>query len=157
MINIIFHYNNETCCCTIILHAYARTMRTLTYPSNSPFITATKYAIFIHYVHLLCFAYMFRCYIIRENLCALYLKTRDVTHLLSVVTTKVVANYKMYNFSFTEVAIFIQWLKSQVLQCWAVYLNLKNLLLKLNVCRQSSRIGCQFCGLCKFVDWMHWT
>jgi len=39
------------------------------------------------------------------------LKTRDVTQRLSVITKKVV-NYKRYNFSFTEVAIFIQWLKS---------------------------------------------
>jgi len=45
------------------LQAYARTMRTLAYSSNSSFITPTKYTIFIHYIYLLCFAYMFRCYI----------------------------------------------------------------------------------------------
>jgi len=59
MRNIVFHYNNETFCSTTILQAYARTMRTLTYSSKSPFHYTNK----IHNIYSSRTFYMFRLHV----------------------------------------------------------------------------------------------
>ena len=57
---------------------------------------------------------MFLCYMHHHqgDLMHPLLKSRDLTRPLSLITTTVTVNYKMYIFAFTEVTIFVQWLKS---------------------------------------------